>query len=107
LIQSSEYPGSKCSAAPSTPPSAPPALNPEAPAPYGALPSHGETPATHQPAAPLRPAALYRLRVDGAASRELHAADGTLRGPVELHLVAAGAPAEARPGPRSAKKRRP
>jgi len=62
------------------------------------------TTVTFQPAAPLRPAATYRLRVDGAATRELHAADGTPRAPVEVRLVAAGEP-EPKQKPRTRKKR--
>jgi hypothetical protein len=50
------------------------------------------TTVTFQPAAPLRPGSAYRLRIDGAVTRELHAAEGTTRTPVELHLLAAGEP---------------
>lgn len=63
------------------------------------------TTVTFEPAAPLRPAATYRLRVDGAATRELHAADGTPRAPVEVRLVAAGEPPEPKQKPRTRKKR--
>jgi hypothetical protein len=53
-----------------------------------------------RPAAPLRPGASYRLRVDGAATRELHEPKGTLRAPLELVVMAAGAPAAQRSGGR-------
>jgi hypothetical protein len=49
---------------------------------------------TLQPAAPLRPGTTYRLRVDGAATRELKAKDGAVRGPVDLPILAAGDPPE-------------
>lgn len=60
---------------------------------------------TLQPAAPLRPGTAYRLRVDGATTRELRAADGTPRAPVELPLLAAGDPPE-EPRRKPAKKPR-
>ena len=49
---------------------------------------------TLQPSAPLRPGTAYRLRVDGATTREVKAKDGTPRTPVELPLLAAGDPPE-------------
>ena len=72
------------------------------------LPSAGgreagpSTTVTLQPAAPLRPGAAYRLRLDGATTRELKAADGTLRAPVELPILAAGEPP---PEPKAKAKR--
>jgi hypothetical protein len=61
---------------------------------------------TFRPEAPLAPAGRYRLRLDGAATRELHAADGTTALPVEWPVVVAGeAPAEkARPAARKRRK---
>ena len=61
---------------------------------------------TLQPAAPLRPGSAYRLRVDGATTRELRGADGTSRAPIELALLVAGEPpAEQKARPKKAKKR--
>lgn len=71
----------------------------------GAREVAGATTVTLQPTAPLKPGAAYRLRLDGATSRELRAADGTLHAPVELHLLAAGAPPPA-PKPRPKKQRK-
>lgn len=66
------------------------------------------TTVTLEPAAPLRPGATYRLRVDGATTRELRAADGTIRAPVELQLLAAGEPPqESKAKPARPKKKRP
>jgi hypothetical protein len=73
---------------------------------FGGREAGGITTVTFQPAAPLRPGTTYRLRVDGAATRELHRADGVTRGPVELRILAAGAPQDPRPRPKP-KKRRP
>ncbi len=50
------------------------------------------TTVTFQPAAPLKPGSAYRLRVDGATTREVVASDGTARAPVELGVLAAGEP---------------
>ncbi len=61
---------------------------------------------TLQPAAPLRPGTTYRLRVDGAATREMKARDGALRGPVELPILAAGDPPEEPKRSRSKKAKR-
>ena len=55
------------------------------------------TTVTLQPAAPLKPGASYRLRVDGATTREVRAADGTSRAPVEFPLLITG---EAQPEPK-------
>jgi len=66
-----------------------------------------DTTITFEPAAPLKPAATYRLRVDGAATRELHADDGSPRAPVELQLVAAGAPPEPKAKPRQKTRKQP
>lgn len=51
-----------------------------------------ETVLTVAPAQPLVPAARYVLRVEGLRARDLHDAAGRAAGPVELRLVAAGAP---------------
>lgn len=64
----------------------------------GAREAGPATTVTFQPAAPLKPGSSYRLRIDGATTRELQAADGTTRGPVELAVLAAGEPP---PEPRS------
>ncbi len=64
-----------------------------------------DTTVTLQPAAPLKPATHYRLRVDGATTRELKAADGTSRAPVEFPLLITGDPAP-EPKSRSKKPRR-
>lgn len=61
-----------------------------------------DTTVTLQPAAPLKPATHYRLRVDGATTRELQAADGTRRAPVEFPLLITGDPA---PEPKSRTKK--
>jgi hypothetical protein len=66
-----------------------------------------DTTVTFEPATPLRPAASYRLRVDGAASRELHAEDGSPRAPVELLVVAAGTAPEPRSKPRQKSRKQP
>jgi hypothetical protein len=52
---------------------------------------------TLAPAEALHPSARYVLRVYGAASRELHAADGTAYAPVALAVIAAGDPPPAPP----------
>jgi hypothetical protein len=52
---------------------------------------------TLAPAEPLQPSARYVLRVYGAASRELHSADGTAYAPVALAVIAAGDPPPAPP----------
>lgn len=64
----------------------------------GAREAGTTTTVTFQPAAPLKPGSSYRLRIDGATTRELQAADGTARGPVEFAVLAAGEPP---PEPRS------
>jgi hypothetical protein len=70
----------------------------------GAREAGPNTTVTLQPAAPLRPGSTFRLRVDGATTRELKAADGTVRAPVELPVLVAG---EAPPEPKvKAKKQR-
>jgi hypothetical protein len=72
----------------------------------GAREAGPTTTVTLQPAAPLRPGGAYRLRVDGATTRELRAADGSVRAPVELHLLAAGEPPpEPRARPKKPKRR--
>ncbi|HSN13380.1 MAG TPA: hypothetical protein VLT61_02030 [Anaeromyxobacteraceae bacterium] len=53
-----------------------------------------ETVLTVTPVQPLAPASRYLLRLDGARARDLHDAAGRAAGPVELRLVAAGAPPE-------------
>jgi hypothetical protein len=53
-----------------------------------------ETVLTVTPIQPLVPASRYLLRLDGARARDLHDAAGRAAGPVELRLVAAGAPPE-------------
>jgi hypothetical protein len=63
------------------------------------------TTVTFQPAAPLRPGSLYRLRLDGAATRELRSADGRVWSPVQFDLLAAGEPPEPKPRPRKTKRR--
>jgi hypothetical protein len=64
------------------------------------------TTVTLQPAAPLKPGASYRLRVDGATARELRSTDGATRAPVEFSIMAAGEPPpETRAKPKKAKKR--
>jgi hypothetical protein len=52
------------------------------------------------PAAPLAPGARLRLRVDGVATRELHAGDGRRFEPLEWPVAVSGAPA-----PRPARRR--
>lgn len=61
-----------------------------------------QTTVTFQPAAPLKPASSYRLRVDGATTRELKDAAGAARAPVEFPLLAAGEPP---PEPKASRKR--
>jgi hypothetical protein len=72
----------------------------------GAREAGATTVLTFQPAAPLQPAVQYRLCVDGAATREVPAADGTPRAPVELPLLVAGDPAPSRPAARPKRRRR-
>jgi hypothetical protein len=57
------------------------------------------------PAAPLAPGARLRLRVDGAATRELQASDGRRFRPLEWVVVVAGE-VEPRKGPGKRGKRR-
>jgi len=60
---------------------------------------------TLSPTVALPPGARLRLRVDGAATRELHAADGRRFGPLEWQVVVAGE-TESKKGPvRKAKRR--
>jgi hypothetical protein len=79
----------------------------------GMLPSAGAreagpaTTVTLQPAAPLKPGTSYRLRVDGATTRELKAADGTVRGPVDLPILAAGEPPQEPKAKAKKPKKRP
>jgi hypothetical protein len=64
------------------------------------------TTVTLQPTAPLKPGAGYRLRIDGATTRELKSTDGATRTPVEYSILAAGEPSpESRAKPKKAKKR--
>jgi hypothetical protein len=58
----------------------------------GAREAGPRTTVTLQPATPLKPGSAYRLRVDGATTRELKAADGAVRAPVEFPILAAGEP---------------
>ncbi len=58
----------------------------------GAREAGATTTVTLQPSSPLKPGGGYRLRVDGATTRELQAADGTARAPVEFSILAAGEP---------------
>jgi hypothetical protein len=60
---------------------------------------------TLQPASALPPGARLRLRVDGAATRELHAEDGGAREPREWVLRVAGEPRAEPRGPAGKKKR--
>ncbi len=66
------------------------------------VPSSGErevgavTVLTLRPEAPLAPGAGLRLRVDGAASLELHGEDGRRYAPVEWQVLVAGEPEPAR-----------
>ncbi len=55
------------------------------------------------PAAPLVPGSRYALRVDGAATRELHDADGRAYAPISFTLLAAGTPPP--PAPKKKPKR--
>jgi hypothetical protein len=72
----------------------------------GAREAGQDTAVTLQPAAPLKPGSAYRLRVDGATTRELRAADGSARAPVEFPVLAAGEPPpEPKTRPKRAKKR--
>jgi hypothetical protein len=52
---------------------------------------------TLKPAAALSPGSRLRIRVDGAATRELHGADGRRFAPLEWPVLVSG-DAEARPG---------
>jgi hypothetical protein len=73
------------------------------------VPSTGEreigtaTRLTVAPAAPLTPGSRYVLRVEGAATRALHATDGKAYAPVQLAMVAAGDPPP--PPPRTKRRR--
>jgi len=60
---------------------------------------------TLTPAVALPAGARYRLRVDGAASRELQAADGRRFAPVEWPVVVAGEPPAKKSPPSKAKRR--
>lgn len=57
------------------------------------------------PASPLPPGAHLRLRVDGVATRELHAADGRRFGPLEWQVVVAGETEPRKSPGRKAKRR--
>jgi hypothetical protein len=57
------------------------------------------------PAAPLAPGARFRLRVDGAATRELQAADGSRFAPLEWSVVVAGASEPKKAAGRKGKRR--
>jgi len=60
---------------------------------------------TLTPAVALPAGARYRLRVDGAAVRELQAADGRRFSPVEWPVVVAGEPPAKKSPPSKAKRR--
>lgn len=68
----------------------------------GAREVGAQTTVTFQPGAPLKPASAYRLRVDGATTRELKDAAGAARAPVEFPVLAAGEPP---PEPKASRKR--
>ena len=57
------------------------------------------------PAAPLAAGARLRLRVDGAATRELQAADGRRFAPLEWSVVVTGAPEPKKAAGRKARRR--
>lgn len=61
---------------------------------------------TLAPAAPLRPGSRYVLRVDGAATRELHDAYGRAFGPVSRPLLVAGTPPPPEPKKPARRRRR-
>lgn len=61
-----------------------------------------QTTVTFQPDAPLKPAGAYRLRVDGATTRELRDAAGAARAPAEFPVLVAGEPP---PEPKASRKR--
>jgi hypothetical protein len=61
---------------------------------------------TFQPDAPLAAGGRYRLRLDGASTRELHAADGTVALPVDWWLTVAGEPPADKDRPGSKKRRK-
>jgi hypothetical protein len=58
-----------------------------------------------KPTSPLLPGARLRLRVDGAATRELHGADGRRFAPLEWPLLVAGDPEPRRGVERKGKRR--
>jgi len=68
----------------------------------GAREVGAQTTVTFQPAAPLKPASSYRLRVDGATTRELRDAAGAARAPAEFPVLVAGEPP---PAPKARRKR--
>lgn len=63
------------------------------------------TTVTLEPVAPLIPGSHYRLRIDGATSRELKGTDGRAWLPLDLPLLAAGEPPPPRSKVKKAKKR--
>ncbi len=60
---------------------------------------------TLAPTAALPAGARLRLRVDGAATRELHGADGRRFAPVEWPVLVAGEPPDRKPPGRKGKRR--
>ena len=58
-----------------------------------------------KPTSPLLPGARLRLRVDGAATRELHGVDGRRFAPLEWPLLVAGDPEPRRGVERKAKRK--
>ncbi|MGC3998359.1 MAG: hypothetical protein QM767_13135 [Anaeromyxobacter sp.] len=56
------------------------------------------------PTAPLTPAGKYQLRLDGAATRELHDGDGAAYQPASWQVLVAGQPLP--PPPKTGKKKR-
>jgi hypothetical protein len=61
---------------------------------------------TLAPLAPLVPGSRYLLRVDGAAVREMHDADGHAFAPIGFPILVAGTPPPPEPKPAPRKRRR-
>jgi hypothetical protein len=61
---------------------------------------------TLAPAAPLVPGSRYALRLDGAATRELHDEAGRAFAPLSLPILAAGTPPPPEPKRPARRKRR-
>jgi hypothetical protein len=61
---------------------------------------------TLSPEAPLAPGARYVLRIDGAAVREMHDADGRAFAPIGFPVLVAGTPPPPEPKASPKKKRR-